>query len=376
MINRLTLEASSTPLASIFGSGFLVMIPILAGTVGAYAPLAILAVCVLAYIIGSVIRFNIHYAEPLLAGHPKAITLNLERLSDLSIIVAYVVSICLYLHIMSAFVLSGLDTPSIATEDILTTTAIVVIVGVGITKGLSRLEFLEKWSLYITLAIILLILVGFFYDDWAQWQIGKGFTYPAMPDHSLWQIATILGGTLIVVQGFETSRYMGGVYKAQTRIAASRLSQCISTGVYVVFVLLALPSIHALGGNYSDDSLIKLVTHVSPFLVIPLIIAAALSQFSAAVADTIAALGNVEEVSHRRVPSQIAYLVIGAGAIALTWTAETMELVALASRAFAFYYLLQCLVAISVSNSYLQRAAISALAGVLAFITIFAVPVG
>ncbi len=40
----------------------------------------------------------------------------------------------------------------------------------------------------------------------------------------------------------------------------------------------------------------------------------------------------------------------------LTWSANTFEIIALASRAFAFYYMLQCLVAMSVSRSTGQRA--------------------
>jgi hypothetical protein len=65
---------------------------------------------------------------------------------------------------------------------------------------------------------------------------------------------------------------------------------------------------------------------------------------------------------------------VGGGAIALTWSASTLEIVALASRAFAFYYMLQCLVAMSVSESSLQRAGIGVIAAALGFITVFAVP--
>ncbi len=61
-------------------------------------------------------------------------------------------------------------------------------------------------------------------------------------------------------------------------------------------------------------------------------------------------------------------------AIALTWSASTLEIVALASRAFAFYYMLQCLVAISVSKSTVQRIGMAMVAAALGFITVFAVP--
>ena len=53
------LGVTATPLASIFGSGFLVIVPILNGAVGPYARLAMACVCGLAYAMGNVIRFNI-----------------------------------------------------------------------------------------------------------------------------------------------------------------------------------------------------------------------------------------------------------------------------------------------------------------------------
>jgi hypothetical protein len=79
------IQATSTPLASIFGSGFLIIVPILAGVVGELSVFAIAGVCVLAYVVGSVIRFNIRNAEPVLADKPPESTLALERTSDLAL---------------------------------------------------------------------------------------------------------------------------------------------------------------------------------------------------------------------------------------------------------------------------------------------------
>jgi hypothetical protein len=114
-------DATSTPLSSIFGSGFLIIVPILAGAVGPYAVLAMAAVCALAYAVGSVIRFNIKHAEPVLAGTPGEATLSLERSSDLALVLAYVISVCLYLHILSAFVLGGFHADNALNENLMTT---------------------------------------------------------------------------------------------------------------------------------------------------------------------------------------------------------------------------------------------------------------
>ena len=367
-------EATSTPLASIFGSGFLVIVPILAGAVGPYSVYAMVGVCVLAYAVGSVIRYNIKNAEPVLADKPAESTLSLERASDLALVLAYVISVCLYLHILSAFVLGGFGADTELNENILTTAVIATITVIGMTKGLAMLEGLEQWALYITFLIILLLLVGFAHYDWAAWQSSAGIKLPKMLDHTPWQVLTIVAGTLIVVQGFETPRYLGKMFDTKVRVSASRWSQLISTTVYVVFVALALPLVPALNGQYDDNSLIKLAGTASSLLVVPLIVGAALSQFSAAVADTLTASGNMAEVTHGHLKAKWGYIFVGGGAIALTWSANTLEIIALASRAFAFYYMLQCFVAVSVSKSTGQRVAMMVVAAVLGFIAVFAVP--
>ena len=370
------IEATTTPLASIFGSGFLVIVPILAGAVGPYSVYAMASICALAYAVGSVIRYNIANAEPVLAGAPSGATLSIERCSDLALILAYVISVCLYLHILSAFVLGGLGWDKGINEDLLTTAIIVAITAIGLTKGLKELAVLEKWALYITLLIIVLLFLGFAQFDWTAWRSTEGLKLPNMLDHTPWEILTIVAGTLIVVQGFETPRYLGRIFDAKTRISASRLSQIISTAVYVLFVALALPLVYQLKGKYDDNSLIALAGIASGLLAVPLIVAAALSQFSAAVADTFSAIGNMVELTHEHIKPKWGYLFVGCGAIALTWSADTLEILALASRAFAFYYMLQCFVAITVSKSIGHRAGLAIIAAALGFITVFAVPAG
>jgi uncharacterized membrane protein YkvA (DUF1232 family) len=373
---RSILGATTTPLASIFGSGFLVIVPILAATVGSWSVAAMAGICTLAYAVGWVIRHNIRHAEPLLAATPPEATLAFERGSDLALVLAYVVSVSLYLHIMSAFVLGGIGLDTGLNESLLATAAIAIIVVIGGICGLKKLETLEQWGLYITLFIVLLLIGGFAKYTLAAAGSAAGLILPKADTASAWETITVLAGTLIVVQGFETTRYLGEVYDARTRISASRWAQIIATVVYIVFVGFALPVVYNLHGQYDDNSLIQLAAFAAGILVIPLVVAAALSQFSAAVADTLAAAGNLEEVTHQHFKEKYAYLWIGGAAIALTWSADTYQLLAIASRSFAFYYLLQCLVGISVSNSRVQQCCMAVIAAILGFITIFAVPVG
>ena len=104
--------------------------------------------------------------------------------------------------------------------------------------------------------------------------------------------------------------------------------------------------------------------------------AAGLSQFSAAVADTLAAAANLKEASHGRVATRWGYLAVGLAAIALAWTGSTFTIIALASRAFAFYYLMQCVVAFTVCRNSAERARFIGIGAILAFVLIFAVPAG
>jgi hypothetical protein len=369
-------SATATPLASIFGSGFLVIVPILNGAVGPYSLIAMAAVCGLAYAVGGVIRYNIRHAEPLLANDqvPKR-TKYYERASDLALVAAYVVSVCLYINILASFLLGGIgeqyDTPR--NEHILSVAVIALIGAIGYFKGLNALAKLEKIALGVTLLIIVALFAGFASYDIKT--VAAGIQWPKMPSHSWWEIITIVGGTLIVVQGFETSRYLGKAFDASTRIQSSRLSQIISTFVYLVFIALATPLMHFLGDTVKDNDLIMLAGKASILLPLPLIIAAVLSQFSAAVADTLAGSGNTVEATHDHVDMKHATLLICGGAVILAF-APTLTILALASRAFAFYYMLQCFVASTLTKSAQQRYLFGLLAAVLAFITFFSVPAG
>ena len=367
--------ATATPLASIFGSGFLVIVPILAGAVGPYSWLAMICVCGLAYAVGSVIRFNIRQTEPLLeAGKAPHRAVFFERTSDLALVIAYAISVCLYIRILAAFLLGGLGIDTPINEHIVTVAVISIIGFVGYTKGLDMLQNLEKIALGVTLIIILALLSGFAFYDLNTLK-GTGIQLPKMPDHNWWQILTIVGGTLIVVQGFETSRYLEEEFDTDTRIRSCRLSQIVSTGVYIVFILLAIPLMHFLGKKVEDNALIMLAGKASVLLPVPLVIAAVLSQFSAAVADAIGGGGNMVEATKQHVDDRHAYLLI-CGVAAIVAFFNTLTVLALASRAFAFYYTLQCLVAFNVSKSPVQKFGIALVAAALVFITLFAVPAG
>ena len=109
--------------------------------------------------------------------------------------------------------------------------------------------------------------------------------------------------------------------------------------------------------------------------------AAIMSQFSAAVADTVGAGCLASESSSGKLSTNKGYLLVSFLAIVLVWTADLLEIISVASRAFALYYLLQCVVAIIASHHHYTHSKriiyymqFGSLAGILTFIVMFAMP--
>lgn len=368
--------ATVTPLASIFGSGFLVIAAILSAAVGRYAVFAMAGICVLAYAIGAVMRHNIRNVEPLLFNRKlPAWPTRLELISDFALVMAYVISVTLYLRIMASFALNLVGSDSELNQSLVVSACIAAIMVFAVWRGLRSLEFMEKWALVLTMAIMLVLLATFVRLDISILANGV-LKLPEATAKSPLHALLLLGGTVIVVQGFETTRYLGEHYCPETRIRASRLSQIVSTIVYVAFIALITPHTHLLDGVMSDSGLLDIVKQVATFLVLPLVGAAIFSQFSAAIADTIGGTGNMRDRTDGKIPERWIYAAILAVALILTWSADTAQVLVLASKAFAFYYGLQCLVAALISNDLRIKAGAGLLAAIMFLITAFAIPVG
>jgi len=154
----------------------------------------------------------------------------------------------------------------------------------------------------------------------------------------------VLLGLLIVVQGFETSRYLGDEYPAEQRIKTMRAAQLLSAGIYLVFIALATVLFReGLGADVT--AIIEMTTPVALVLPILLSVAAIGSQFSAAVADSSGAGGLMEDITRKRLPVRYAYALLLTVTLAVTWATDVNAIIAYASRAFALFYMLQCAVA-------------------------------
>ena len=376
-------QATLTPLSSIIGSGFLIIAPLLASVVGIYSPLAVTAIVVLAYAIGSVIRFNIIHAEPLIhdrKSHPAIYRVDL--ISNAALSFAYVTAVAFYLSLLSSFLLTYMgygESPNL--ERVLTTTIIVFIATTGYFRGLGGLEKLEAYSMSLQLSIVVALLIGVLVYDYNYLKVDQELFFSVK--HRDWFTKVcILSGVLLVVQGFETSRFLGEKYSTRIRVETMRRAQLISGAIYIVSVIALLPIVQTLDlENIQIAEIVAATGLAAAVLPLMLIVAAIMSQFAAAVADTVGAGSLASESSSGKLSTNRGYLLVSFLAIVLVWTADLLEIISVASRAFAVYYLLQCVVAIIASRHHYTRSErfnyigrFAALGGVLTFVVIFAMP--
>ncbi len=367
-------RATVTPLASIIGSGFLVVGPILEVSYGGYAPLAMIGLCTIAYLFGSAIRFNI--ADIDTCPTPSRLIEWLETTASLVLAFAFTVSVAYYLNLFGAFAVSLTEFDDRFYANLLTTAVFVVILLTGMTRGFSALERLEQVSVGLKLAIIAGLMFGLaaHFGEVA----GQGALQFDAPQVTGWASLTLMAGLIVTVQGFETSRYLGATYDAAMRIRSMRLAQRLSIGIYCFYIVLLTYSLDSDPSSLDETAIIDLMQVVAPVLPYLLVVAALSAQFSAAVADTSGSGGLISEVTKGVISEKLSYgILVGIGFF-LTWTANVFEIISYASRAFAAYYAIQCIIATAraLRSGRNVRACLFAVMALLGFaVVLFGTPV-
>jgi hypothetical protein len=344
---RQSWRATVTPLASIIGSGFLVAAPLLTQAFGSLAIWAMGALLIVAYALGHVVRFNIRYGEPLFAGHHRDGQLvALEGLSDAALAFAYFISVAYYLALLGVFVLKGIGVDGGAAIARWLTTGLLVFIGsLGLLGGLGAVERVESAVVGLKLAVIgglcAALAAGLLVLDPDQ------LAWPSTVPIDIRSIGILLG-LLMICQGFETSRYLGSEFDAAMRVRTMRRAQLIAAGIYLVFFALVAPFITDFVGSDGVTALVDVAEQLAVGLAAAVTIGAAASQFTAAVADSLASTGLLSEISGGRLRPQHGYFLLIPVAIAVVWFTDVTILISYASRAFAVYYAIQCLVALRV----------------------------
>ena len=372
-----------TPLASIIGSGFLIAAPLLYQNFGRYHLLAIIVINAFALCVGWVLNTNIHYFEPLLNngnGHAKLLR-GIERGSSIILGVSYIISVGFYLSLLSAFSLNifGVDS-GLGVR--LISTGILIFIGLfGFLRGLHGLEGLEKIAVKVNLSVIAGVLLALILSAGylrVNGNVRPELSSPAFTGRSL----QILAGLLLIVQGFETTRYLGKDYTPGERARGLLIAQVIAALVYIIFVPLAAPLAVDLTQASDATVIISIVGRAALGLAPALSVAAIFSQFGASVADTVGTGGILEEESRGRIRRRVGYLLVAGLAAILIWTSDIFSVLTLASRSFALYYAFQAIMASilvydqpEISHRKMRLILFPLLALLLLLIAIFAIPV-
>lgn len=339
VVNSVTWRATVTPLASIIGSGFLILGPILKHEFGSWGIAVMLLLCVVAYLFGDAIRYNIaRYAQE--TSSPTPLVQRVESVASVALAIAYVVSITYYLNLFGAFAVSLTSVNDQTHARIITTAALCFIAVFGWLRGFSALERIEEGTVGLKLAIIAGLLFGLIALFFERLSEGELSVSPGVD--ASWHSVAVALGLVITVQGFETSRYLGDEFDAKTRIATMKLSQWVSSSIYILYIALTVFCFSEAEVPDTETGIIGMTNLIAPVLPAMLVVAALAAQFSAAVADTGGCGGLTDEVTNYRVKAKVAYLLIGAVGIGLTWIADIYSIISYASRAFAVYYALQC----------------------------------
>ncbi len=367
-----------TPLASIIGSGFLVAAPLLYENFGNLALPAMIVINLFAISVGEAIRTNIRHFDVLrdkLNGQAPHWAF-LEHLSNLALGVSYIISIAFYIALLSGFALNSFHLYNGLGIRVLSTLVLAYIGWTGYRGGLHGMEKLEKVAVNLKMSIIgglivMLVAYNLEFD-------GRELVFPS-PEIG-WHSLRVLGGMLLITQGFETVKYLGAEYDPGPRVRAMWVAQIVAAVVYIIFVPLVavlMPGVKII----NETAIIEIVEKAAWGFGMILSAGAMFSQFGAAVADTVGTGGLLERETRGRLPEKRAYAIVTVIAILLIWAYDVFSVLTLASRAFAFYYGLQTLIAIGVMwhqpPSYgrtLRLVLFPILVVVLFFITIAAVP--
>jgi hypothetical protein len=244
-----------------------------------------MAALLLAYLVGGAIRFNIL--------HRSATTCRCWQFS--------------FLNVM------GFDQPLAA--HVVTTVLLLIIGLTGMWRGLGKLESLEKYTVGLNLGMIGSLLIALTVYN-LRHLLNGSWSLPELSGTVDFRDTRILLGLLIVVQGFETSRYLGDAHPAQQRVATMRTAQLITAAVYLLFIGLTTVLFRPDAGA-DLTAIIQMAAPVASILPALLAVAAIGSQFSAAVADHVGAGGLIMNITHGKVPGVLCATCLRVAALGL-----------------------------------------------------------
>jgi hypothetical protein len=338
-----TYKATVVPLANIMDVGFIVLSPIIVALVGYDAPWVMLALCLLAILMGFAISYNINNYEPLVGKPDKLHRWNSVALW--SLVLASVANIAYYALLLMTLVL--LPIGDLYSPELASATAAVLLAALmvyGFVKGLAKLNDLGNKTTAFNLAAIVAVLVAFAIFN-IQRLVGTDFDWPDFNAPNDAETFRKVLGLFALVQGFEASRYLGAYFSAEVRIKTMRSAQYIASIVFVLFVALSLILFATVQVKADAAAIFKVSSEVSVFLPFLIMAAALGSELSAIVNAAESRTDMLAQQVGDRLPKRWTFPLLLVPTILVVLLTDVTSAVALASRVFAVYYLLQAYIA-------------------------------
>jgi hypothetical protein len=338
-----TYIATVVPLGEIMDVGFIVFTPVIILLFGYDATWAMLGLCLLAILTGFATSYNINNYEPLV-GKPDPLH-RWNSFALWALLAASVVNVAYYAQLLMTLV--WLPLGDLYSAGLVTATA-ALLLGIlmiyGFAKGLMALNDLGNKTTAFNLSAIAAVLVAFATFN-VQRLVGGDFDWPHFDAPIDAEAFRKLLGLFVLVQGFESSRYIGSYFSADTRVKTMRSAQYISSTVYVLFVAFSLILFATVEAPANVTAIFEVSEQVSVFLPFLIMAAALGSQLSAIVNDTETRTEMLAGQVGDRVPRRWTFPLFLVPAILFVVLTDVSSAVALASRVFAAYYLLQALIA-------------------------------
>jgi hypothetical protein len=338
-----TYKAMVVPLANIMDVGFIVLSPIIVVLVGYDAPWVMLGLCLLAILMGFAISYNINNYEPLVGKPDKLHRWNSAALW--SLVLASVANIAYYALLLMTLVLlpiGDLYSPELASATAAALLAALMVY--GFVKGLAKLNDLGNKTTAFNLAAIVAVLVAFAIFN-IQRLVGTDFDWPDFNAPNDAETFRKVLGLFALVQGFEASRYLGAYFSTEVRIKTMRSAQYIASIVFVLFVALSLILFATVKVKPDAAAIFTVSSEVSVFLPFLIMAAALGSELSAIVNATESRTDMLAQQVGDRLTKRWTFPLLLVPTILVVLLTDVTSAVALASRVFALYYLLQAYIA-------------------------------
>lgn len=368
-------QAMVVPLANIMDVGFLVLSPIIVVLVGYAAPLFMLGICLIAIATGFVIAYNIRHYEPLAGA--KGPVHTIAATANWALFGASMVNIAYYTQLLMTLVLLPL---ALYSEDRTTVTSVIVlivIIVVGYRGHLPALNRLGDRTTAFNLAALFAVLAAFAVYNLEEAFVGN-WSFPSYsPEIDATTLRQILG-LFAMVQGFEASRYIGARFAAELRISTMRWAQIIATVVFVALIALVLLPFGEFRPPADATAIFVVSKEVSPYLPWLILAAAIGSQLSAITNATSSRSDLLIEATQQNVPRKYTFPILLVPAIMIVVFTNVTAAVAIASRVFALYFVIQSVLAVTLASrakAWMPVAGFSVIGLAMATIAVFGLPI-